>query len=296
MYYLNTKHINMLVTPEHRLWVARPGQEYEAVSAASFYASKGEWQFKKDCKWTGVYRERMEFDAYSTYTSRTQYLSSVLMNDWLEFLGYYISEGACFLNKANGGHQVRISQSRKSPHWSKIEAVLNRLGLRWSYNEEAIRFEITSVWLYAILHPLGDSLTKYVPGYVHALCPEQLQIFLTAYLDGDGHRGAVWEFGSSSKRLAEDIQVICLKLGWAVSLRETNRVDNWQKHPHWRGRINKRHLRPWWKKHRAACYASVKEAMVDYVGKVYCLGVSNHVVYVKREDKTYWSHNCGRYG
>lgn len=296
MYYLNTKHVNMLVTPEHRLWVARPGQEYEAISAASFYSSKGEWQFKKDCKWKGIYRERMEFESYVPRTNRTQRLSSVLMNDWLEFLGYYVSEGACFFNKANGGHQVRISQSRKSPHWGKIEAVLRRLGLRWSYNEKAIRFEITSIWLYGILYPLGDSLSKYVPGYVQELCPDQLLVFLTAYLDGDGHRGAVWEFGSSSNRLAEDIQVICLKLGWAVSLRETNRIDNWQKHPHWRGRINKRHLRPWWKKSRTVSYASVKEEMVDYTGKVYCLRVPNHVVYVKREDKTYWSHNCGRYG
>jgi hypothetical protein len=296
MYFLNTKHVNMLVTPNHRLWVARPGEPYRGVPAEEFYRSRGEWQFKKDCQWIGMERTWFASDPYVARTSRDQYLDRIPMDDWLEFLGFYLAEGQTHYNPANGSWQVRISQFPDSDAWQDIHDNLTRIGLRFSYNTRDKRFEITSKWLYGILDPLGDSYTKYVPAYVQELCPRQLQVFLAAYLKGDGHTGACWEYGSSSAQLAVDIQVICLKLGWAVSIKKIERTDNWQKHPHWRGRINRKHLRPWWKKGRAARYESIKEEMVAYSGDVYCVTVPNHVVYCKREDKTYWSHNSGRYG
>lgn len=288
MYYLNTKHVNMLVTPNHRLWVARPGSPYGPVLADDFYAAKGEWRFKKDCRWTGSERP----------TFSLEHIGDVPADAWLEFLGYYLSEGWCAYNNANGQRTVKVAQFRSSPSWQKIHDNLTTLGFSFRYNEGDQRFELPGGSLYTHLAPLGDSYTKRVPDYVQTLCPRQLRVFLDAYLAGDGHtpEGRSWEYGSSSEGLAADIQVICLKLGWAVTVRRQDRTDNWQKRPHWRGRINKHHLRPWWKKGRAKSYAANEEAMVSYVGDVHCVTVPNHIVYTKRDDKTHWSMNSGRYG
>lgn len=292
MYYFNTKHVNMLVTMDHHLWVAKPGKPYQAVTARDFYAAKGEWQFKKDCKWRGEEVEWMEFgQPVRTYCARTTVLTRVRMDDWLEFLGYYLAEGWC----ASPGY-VKIGQFAKSPHHKKIAALLSRLGLSYRYADDEGRFEIGNVWLYELLKPLGDSYTKRVPEWIQELCPRQLYILLSSYLDGDGHRGACWEYGSSSESLAEDIQVICLKLGWSVTLKKNERDDNWQKRPHWRGRINRSHLRPWWKKRHAKVYKTNEERIVTYSGDVFCVTVPNHVVYCKRDGKTHWSHNSGRVG
>jgi DNA-directed RNA polymerase beta subunit len=292
MYYLNTKHVNMLVTPNHRLWVAPRGGEYQAVRADTFYASDMRWTFKKDCKWVGAEQAIMDFgEAPRRYTRRTRVLRTVPMDDWLKFLGFYLAEGWC----QSPGY-VKIGQFRKSPHWQTIADLLTKLGLGWRYDKPTGRFEIGNIWLYELLKPLGNSYTKCVPAWVQGLSQRQLRLFLDAYLAGDGHKGACWEYGSSSERLAVDIQVICLKLGWSVSLKQTSRTDNWQKQPHWRGRINRKHLRPVWQKGREKTYKSNQEAMIDYSGDVYCVTVPNHVVYCKREDKTYWSHNSGRYG
>ncbi len=296
MYYLNTKHLNMLVTMEHRLWVARPGEKYRAVTAGEFYNSKGEWRFKKDCTWRGTERTWMTFSEYIAHNSRDNTLPAELpMDDWLEFLGYYLAEGRV-TRTTSGGYQTQISQFKSSLAWEKIEDTLLRIGLRYTYRDAEKRFEINSKQLYGILEPLGDTYSKYVPGYAQELCPRQLLILFDAYMDGDGHRGACHEFSSSSYRLAEDMQVICLKLGWCVTLKSVDRTDNFQKKPHWRGRVNRRHLRPWWKKSRVAQYESVEEKVVQYDGKVHCITVPNHIVYCKREDKTYWSLNSGRYG
>ena len=251
MYLLDTQVLDLLVAPHQRLWVARPGSAYRAVTAAAFHASKNEWQFKKDCTWAGVEREWMEFEPFDRYTSRTQYLDRVPMDDWLEFLGYYLSEGRAYRNPASGADLVQVSQFRTSDAWQAIHDNLERLGLRARYNQEDQRFEIYSLWLHGVLAPLGDSYTKHIPAYVQELAPRQLRIFLDAYLAGDGHLGASWEYGSSSQRLAFDVSVVCLKLGWCVRMVETNRTDNWQKRPHWRCRIIRRMLRPWWKKGRA---------------------------------------------
>ena len=171
MYLLDTQALDLLVAPHQRLWVARPGSAYRAVTAAAFHASKNEWQFKKDCTWAGVEREWMEFEPFDRYTSRTQYLDRVRMDDWLEFLGYYLSEGRAYRNPASGAHLVQVAQFRTSDAWQAIRDNLDRLGLRARYNEEDQRFEIYSLWLHGVLAPLGDSYTKYVPAYVQDLAP-----------------------------------------------------------------------------------------------------------------------------
>jgi hypothetical protein len=223
------------------------------------------------------------------------------MDDWLEFIGYYVSEGSCYYNKCNNGYQVRISQKYDSKYFTNISNVITKLGLRFTYIKADMRFVIHSNWLYSVLFPLGNSLTKRVPGYIQELCPRQLRIFFNAYMNGDGHWGKAWEFGTSSEKLMEDLQIICLKLGWAVRSvpivpPSDLRKDNWQKSMHWRGRVNRKHLRPIVQKSKMGLYKCRAMQMVPYSGPVYCMTVPNHVIYVKREGKTYWSRNCGRYG
>lgn len=297
MYQLQTKHVDMLVTPEHDLWVARPGQAYRKVTAKDFYNAKGEWQFKKDCNWAGREQNIFTPPAYTSHNSRDNELPvAVSMATWLEFLGYYIAEGRkC--RTTSGGWQVQISQFVTSPHWQAIADCLTALPVRWAYNDDANRFEINSKHLWHAVDDCGDSAyTKRVPGYVQALAPRQLRIFFFAYMDGDGHRGASWEYGTSSAQLSFDLEVVLLKIGWCGSSRLLERDDNFQKNPHWRTRVNRKHLRPWWKKHRAKCYDSVTEGMVPYSGRVYCVTAANHLVYAKRGGKSYWSGNSGRYG
>ena len=296
MYQLQTKHIDMLVTLNHDLWVCRPGEAYAKVTAAEFYASKGEWQFKKDCSWNGVEQSTFKPPDIPIWNSNDNTLPEVPMDLWLKFLGYYIAEGRR-TRTTSGGYQVQVSQFTTSDSWQAIADCLDQLEVRWSYRENENRFEINSKSFYASLDDCGDdAYTKRVPDYAKELSSRQIRIFFEAYMDGDGHRGACWEYGTSSSQLSFDLEVLLLKLGWCGSPREVDRNDNFQKNPHWRTRVNRYHLRPWWKKRRAKQYKSVTEGVVNYSGQVYCVTVSNHLVYAKRGGKSYWSGNSGRYG
>lgn len=296
MYKLQTKHLDMLVTPEHDLWVSRPGEPYRKVKAADFYESEGEWQFQKDCRWVGEEQPVFSPPAYGRASSRDNDLPPTPMDLWLRFLGYYLSEGRRLRTFSNG-YQVQISQFKTSDAWQPIADCLDELGLRWSYNESASRFEINSKHLYGLVGDCGDNAyNKRLPDYVKRLSSRQLSILFSYYMDGDGHRGSCWEYGTSSEQLSFDLEVLLLKIGWCGSPRKVERSDNFQKRPHWRTRVNRSHLRPWWKKSKASQYGSVTEEMVDYDGMVYCVTVANHLVYAKRGGKSYWSGNSGRYG
>ena len=297
MYRLVTKQVDMLVTMDHRIWAARPGKAYGPVTARELWQSKGEWRFKKDVKWAGSERSRFVFVPDAVVRSpKTQVLSDVDMDDWLEFLGYYISEGWCQLSSHGTCKTVRIGQYRASAHWKKIKRLLKRLGLKYRYSDDYGRFEIGNAWLYDQLVGLGDSYSKRVPEFVQELSPRQIFKFLDAYLNGDGHRGQCWEYSTSSERLAYDIQLLCLKVGWNADVREQTREDNWATHRHWRARINRYHLRPGFRKRKAAKYPSTGESVVNYDGHVYCVTVPNHILLVKRGKKSYLSLNSGRYG
>jgi len=292
MYQLVTKHLDMLVTPNHNLWAKKRGSSgYQAVTAEELFNSDARWQFKKDMKWKGE-EQPIYFFPVSTrkYSREGQVLSQVAMDDWLQFLGFYIAEGWC------QGNYVKIGQYKSSPYWSTIKDLLDRIGLKWRYSDADGRFEIGNVWLAGELVGLGDSYTKHVPEFIQELTPRQIRIFLFAYLCGDGSFANTWEYSTSSEKLAYDVQLLCVKLGWSVRVVEVTRTDNWSKERHWRGRINKRHLRPWRSKKHIETYPGNIEKMVPYEGTVHCVTVPNHILFVSRGGKTYLSLNSGRYG
>lgn len=295
MYHLKLKHVNMLVTTNHDLWVSRPGKQFQKIKAIDFYNSKGEWQFQKNCNWIG--EEREWFDPPDPPPLCRNNLGKIPMDLWLEFLGYYIAEGRVQPTNKGTSAQVQISQFLTSKHWKKIDDCLAKLGVSYAYQPQSNRFEINSTHLAEVLTDCGeDAYTKKLPEYVKTLSTRQLRILFDAYMSGDGHEGKHHEYSTSSYQLSFDLEVLLLKLGLCGYTTESNRTDNWQKNPHWRTRVNRKHLKPWFKKNSIKKYESNKEELVPYEGKVYCVTVANHLVYAKRGGKSYWSGNSGRYG
>jgi biotin carboxyl carrier protein len=296
MYRLVNRRVNMLVTPEHTLWACRPGKAYTKIAARDFYAARGEWYLKKDCLWQGVERALYVPPEHVAGSGRAHAFSTpVPMDVWLEFLGYYISEGSVHTQR-KGGKYVRISQFKTSKHWKKIGECLDKLGLPWKYSDADQRFQVGSCALAAALAPCGhDAYTKRVPEYVQELSTRQLRIFFDAYMAGDGHRGVCWEFGTSSEQLSFDMSLIVFKLGYSTYTREVWGTG-FQTHPHWRTRISRTQLRPYINKANVNKGKGTTEELTDYSGMVYCVTVANHLVYARRGGKSYWSGNSGQYG
>jgi len=205
-------------------------------------------------------------------------------DDWFEFLGWYLSEGS-----VSGKNVVCISQaSFQKQNLERISRLLKRmrLGFRYySYREGSGTFVINNSQLREYLQRFGDCYSKFVPYYIKSATPRQIDLFLEAYMLGDGgqYRHKTGFISTASKRMADDILELLLKSGKAGTVR-TMKVSGFSKGKDCYGIdcSGPRHCTP---------LLSKKPRVEEYEGFVYDVTVENHVIYVRRNGKCVWSGN-----
>ncbi|HEV3468948.1 MAG TPA: GDP-mannose 4,6-dehydratase [Pyrinomonadaceae bacterium] len=279
--FANSKY-DFCVTPNHQMYVRdRTGRtrfmradegvgwyHYRAVTGGDFAGEEAEW-----------------FELGAPPANAKVSVERIRMDDWLEFLGYYISEGCVHVRRrvrAVGGHDYEIADynvliAQENPSGREaIAGCLGRLGLRFFQSDDH-QFRICSKQLAAILSPLGKSGDKYIPREFLRLSRRQSKILFDALMLGDGsRRGNSYAYYTKSKRLADDVQELALRCGYAASVvshavgRELFRVNI-------RPPVDANLARP---------------ERVRYAGYVYCVNVRNHVICVRRNGRAAFCGNC----
>ena len=279
--FSNSK-FDFCVTPNHWMYVRsktgklkflQAGEErhwhsWQVLTGADFKAEEPEWfELGKPSRNANINVERIPMD------------------DWLEFLGYYISEGCVHVRKrvrvVNGhdydvaDYNILIAQENTEGR-EKISACLSRLEFKF-FDSDDHQFRICSKQLAEILLPLGKSGDKYIPREFLNLSKRQSLILFNALMMGDGsQRGDGFAYYSKSKQLADDVQELALRCGYAATVvshavgRDLYRVN----------------IRP------AKDANLVEPESIPYVGKVYCVNVENHVICVRRNGKAAFCGNC----
>jgi len=213
----------------------------------------------------------------------------ILMDDWLKFFGFWLAEGSTTLRerKRKGRknpyyeYQVRISQN-EGEKAKEFERILKRLPFNYikKKHKKKIEFEILSKQLFLYLRQFGKNEEKFIPKEIKNLSKRQLKILFDWMMKGDGYVGnGNIDYYTKSKKLADDVQEIVLKLGWSANIYEKRKGNfKW-----YRVAISK-------SKHFKFQKENIKK--VKYKGKVYCLEVPNHTLYVRRNGKALWCGNC----
>ncbi len=304
LFRVKNKFVDLLITPNHKLFVNRKGSKYEKweLSQVTDVCSKCNIKFKKSAIWKGKEQKHVSING-DTY----------LMDDWLKFLGYYISEGNSFHNKKNHTWRVKISQNKDSKHYEDIRNCIEKLRLNYYELNEKKRpnfggFEISKKSLYQYLKPLGYSYEKFIPTEYKQLSIRQLKILLTSLINGDGYvyeyKKKEWKtkggfaYITTSKRLIDDVQEILLKIGIAGdpkitskkgTMRYFKRDNRFITSNHDCYQINSNNR----KKNPILYNLSYKRQITveKYNGRVYCVEVPNGVIYVRRNSKGVWCGN-----
>jgi UDP-glucuronate decarboxylase len=278
--FVNAK-LDLCLTPNHRLYVKGKTGKHKFVRADEDRCWHG-WRAPSSAVFGGEDVEWMEFGE-PPRNAKTR-LGRVRMDDWLEFFGYYVSEGCVHVRRRVrqvGGrdydvadHNVLIAQQDPVGR-AKIDACLTRLG--WTFfDSDHHQFRICSSQLVEHLAPLGKAGDKYLPRQYLRLSPRQSRILLDALILGDGSRrdnGAIYY--TKSRRLADDVQELALRAGYAASLSSTEGRELY--------RVNIRRV----------AYANLPEPEdMAYAGSVYCVDVPNHVICVRRSGRAVWCGNC----
>ena len=279
--FANAK-FDFCVTPNHSMYVRSKTGKLRFLRADEERHWPA-WRVMTGGEFEG--EERDWFDLGPPPRNAKVNVERIRMDDWLEFLGYYISEGCVHVRRrirAVGGSDYEVADynvliAQENPEGrAKIAGCLSRLGFKFFASDDH-QFRICSIQLAALLSPLGKSGDKYIPREFLQLSRRQSRILLDALILGDGsRRGNSVAYYTKSKQLADDVQELAMRCGYAASV-----VSHAVGRDLYRVKI------------RPAVEANLIEPeRIRYSGHVYCVNVRNHVICVRRNGRAAFCGNC----
>ena len=277
MIHAQSRYVDQLVTPNHRMWVRSAHKAYfefieasECKTSVNFSAG-GEFAGGQSLKQVHIAGEMLE------------------PNRWLAFLGVWLAEGSTSRQKGYDCGEVSLCQ-KEGPKADEIRKIL--ASLPWSFSEATdengmVRWRYYKKDLWAELNQFGKAKDKFIPREIlNGASREQLGVLLDAYYLGDGvlinktdSYAGTKKVSTVSDQLADDLMEAALKVGYRATKRwhqtEGFGVGCWMVTlgKQFTDRMN-------------ASWSSV-----DYDGMVYCVTTENGVVLSRRNGKATWSGN-----
>lgn len=287
MYHFASQFLDLKVTPNHRLLIARRNSLDKFVyreGLAKEYWNKDRIRFRQTGKWKGSNPKTFKMLG-----------RKLPIKEFLQFMGFYLSEGQIDHTPINSNYTISLAQ--KDPQvlqfFARVLEKITNNKVQILDGKVIVRDKV--LWKY--LFKFGYSFEKYIPKFIKNLSPNLLRIFLEAYEIGDGghysdERRVIY---TSSNKMRDDLQEIILKLGAGTIYHLHHKVGNQtiirnrkviSKHPLWRISIlTSRGKEPLLNKHKLNCKQET------YSGKIYCLEVPNHFLIVRRNGKPVISGN-----
>ena len=288
MYYFKNKNIDLATTENHSHVIKTPAKSQLRLCNTINLPARSSF-LKHIPKWIGDI-PLYQFDDVQ-YDSRL----------FSRFLGFYLSEGSCIDYK--GRLTLHISQS-KEKYLDEIFDICQQLFSSTSKQKDYV--QISCVYkpeLWAWLNQFGKSNVKFIPNEIKNSSIDIIDLFLDTYCKGDGSfRNGEWDgykskttrlFFTSSKRMADDLGELMLKIGKCPSYKEV------PAHEVFDSKRNKSYMQNnsiWWITECLNKFVGLSNCKVDikhYDDFVHDVELErNHTLVVRRNGKVVVSGNC----
>lgn len=304
MIRIKSNFIDLLVTPDHNLYVAVRTPSYrrgQGVEFKDFSLVRAENCLGKRMKF------RRDFPSWEGY--EVNEFAGMSIDVFMKFIGYYLAEGDASI--INDESRIQVAQKNTNPHYKDVletmRAVAESRGKNvCAYEDRIVIYGDRELTEY--LQKFGHGDKKYIPPEIKNLSKRLLNIMLEAYINSGGYRQSETckRAYTTSKRLADDIQEIALKCGYVsiVKTRSRKRDKNINGEAADKGRnyyeiiISRRNKTPevnYARNIKVANKIGIKNRCYvgyeDYKGYVYCLEVPTRIIYVRRNGKPVWCGN-----
>lgn len=268
MYHIETQQLDLMVTPNHRMWIAKGENHSYDFELAEDIASKS-CKYKKNANWEAKEYQFMLQD------------KAVDMDAWLTFFGRWISEGSMStqnIYEMSGDSISRvdtcelalgsIGKDIQTQH-NILIASIDKLG--YSYCQKVDKITIPDNKQLSTYLKQFCSENKSLPEWVWSLSMHQARILLKNITLG------FESYYTTSTKLADDMMRLALHCGWSSNkYLESYNV--------WRFEIIKSDNTPKVK-------PSQNNIIKNYDKPVFCLEVNGGVFYVRRNGKPVWTGN-----
>ena len=294
MVRIKSARVDAHVTPDHRMVTLNKHGEYVIREAGDLRITD---RLTNQVQWAGAPRTGPVL-LPGVSGGKKEFEKEIDPLVWAEFMGWFLSEG--YVDKTprcpGSGYRIVIAQRKETPR-AFLRANLSQLPFRWAETPDG--FQASSKQLWSALIEFGGTYDKYIPQWILDSDTTVLRAFLDGALDGDGWTSTqtyLPRYGSASKRLADGMQEVMLKMGMSPSMytqpagvdvirgrtcqtREFYRVAACRQRPIY--------LRD--------AYGTPSFEPSHYEGQVYCLSVPNTTLIVRRGGAPIIAGNCLEY-
>ena len=246
MIHLNNQRINLLVTPNHNMFIISTNKKKLLVETAE-KASRRSIFYMPEGYWVGKKEEHFEIKAYGRVkTKDLMYILGIFIGDG--FTAYQEKEVETktglarkeYLEKSRDENSGRFKKIEKQSNYKskihsyriffdipendksrkKAEETLSNLGVRYHCHKRkaGMHLYFTSKVFMELFNQCGQGAhDKHIPRWALDYSPEYLRYLLQGLMDSDGHDNKMYY--TVSKRLVSDICELCIKLNLKPSVR-----------------------------------------------------------------------------
>ena len=277
MYFQEARDIDLLVTPNHNLWITTPYKNrFNLVEARN---SPQEVLYQNGIEnWIGYDTDVFSLPKITTHRRlrNGKMLTTIVkeqsipIKHWISFLGWWLGRG--YLWHQGGDWRIYIIQSDESLR-KEIKDLIKKLG--FGVYESKNKLLIRNKQLFEYLKQFGKSEDRFIPLDILQLRREYLLILFNCLMRSEGSPNYKI-FHTNSKELADNFQELCLKLGLSSTLSTRGNGYNVYYSTRIFSEVNA---------------SSVNRELVDYDGMVHCASVPNRILVVRRNGKISLSGN-----
>jgi replicative DNA helicase Mcm len=306
MYRLRSRGVDLMVTPDHQLYVSRASSWTAAKPYKKIDYPMGLRQirellgrrkrFQKWAEWSGeqltdifYIAERRTSSSWHYKTIKVYPSIPIPMCAWLDFLGWYVAEGWTI----NNGSTIKVAYNyHDAVEIKQVADTIKGIGCKARKAEACFVFHKTQIGLWLNANCGRRSNEKHIPDFIRHLPPDLIRVFLSSLFLGDaGKSKTSYILASVSRRLIDEVQVLLLKIGAA------SRVEK-SVPPGQSARAKGRypvHFVNWMKESRYIQTSKpgskvFREELVPYDGQAVAFDVPNDIVFVRRNGIPVW---CG---
>lgn len=331
MYRLKNRGVDLLVTPNHNLYVAK-GSYYDGsknnkkreynleLTTPDTYFGKDK-RFLKGCYWEGSnlqdnfkvpdYHKDVLWSKNNPELGTRHYVHicpEMPMKAFLKFLGFYVAEGYCNYRQGSGS-EIMLAYNPQD-ELELVTTLVKDIGFIPRFSKGVCRFSNLALGIWLRENCGHGALNKKVPEFIKSLPSEHIKIFLKYLFIGDGHKTKTSNILTTiSTQLRDDVCELLLKVGCCFSYysKPAEYVNNLKKNKNYQHQITSKHT-AWYinwlqqinvefdtSKIKKGLCPNTKEEWINYQGKVYCVTVPNHIIYIRRNGKGVWCGNSLRW-
>lgn len=284
-----TRYLDFLVTPNHSIPIASRYTDKLKIIKAQELLKRYKTLLPRSFKWSGKQQAYFYIPQVEQKTHKSRY-SKFKMSDWLELVGWYVTEGCCY--KSRCGYLVRIYQSNKKNR-KRIFQLVKRMGIHTFECNRSVDFSSKQLYSYFKSNCGAYFYEKRIPLEFLSCPPYLLKRLYDALIEGDGCRvkpgkGRTQQretFITKSEFLKANFVELCLKLGAcchvAYDANGTARIG-----------VEKKHVKNELYPTRIFSGGKPQVFEEDYSGMVYCPELpKNHTLIIERNGKISLSGN-----